>query len=352
MAGSRELMQKLLAEQLQGGNRNFVSPWAGLGKIATALALAKQNKKVDADSQSQKAQLAAALGDMQAQSAMGGGTGMFRDPAARQAQGAENLVRAGVDPLEAVKIKKALEPEKPKPVKYGVQEIKVGENIETYLTENGKPTMPLAEAPRSVVQQIEQTNRNFDMTEGSKTASQKSLTDLQILRKQLNTIDETDADEFLTWSGKMKRASAIVLNKIGAGSLKFGEGETVSEFLGRNQDFVSQTEHIFAGLRKQITGAQAAFVELEFLRDTLLSTDMAPDQYKASLNRFKTFVNQSISIHEKLLRDGYEVGTIEYGDKFDDAYFEKLSGMTDKELKELPAGVRRELIKRAEELGK
>lgn len=223
MTSSREMMQALLAKQLQAQNNTMISPWAGVGKMALAAALARQNKLADSEQKQKQKQLAAALGNMQAQSAMGGGTGMFRDPAARQAQGASDMTALTGDPMETLKMQQLLRGSK--------EERKTERGADGYLyytdtKERVFPGVQKEEKPKTVLKRTNALNKEtgetygiVDYTDGTMEVSDPFIG----VGVQAGNVDST---------GLSKTAQDKIVDQIGASRVALDTIERIEQQIG------------------------------------------------------------------------------------------------------------------------
>lgn len=96
--------------------------------------------------------------------------------------------------------------------------------------------------------------------------------------------------------------------------------------LRNNVRFRNNVDQFFNAYRKEITGAAAAEKELEQLKKSLLNTDQGPEAFKASLGQIKEKTQRALRLKRRLLREGLDVGSKDFGSRLDELY---LQGMDD-----------------------
>lgn len=105
----------------------------------------------------------------------------------------------------------------------------------------------------------------------------------------------------------------------------------------------------FNAYRKDITGAAAAFKELEWLLKSFINEKLSPSAFEAALGLYQSELRRGIGIKEDLLKRGIRFGTKEYTDAFDDAWWSErktkqeqpTGGQTGGQGMTLPPGVTR-----------
>ena len=97
------------------------------------------------------------------------------------------------------------------------------------------------------------------------------------------------------------------------------------EAVGKARKFQEVNESLFNALRRLITGAQASEKELQHLRKTIVNTKLSESEYTASLNRLEDFNRRANAVAKKLLKEGLDITSKDYGRRFDEemGYFEK-----------------------------
>lgn len=119
-----------------------------------------------------------------------------------------------------------------------------------------------------------------DATDLTRGAASKIATDLAQLKGDMDKtakLMEYNPEEFLTYVGRGKKFLGDIADKMGLA------GEERKAWLERAQDFQGTTYQVFTGIRREVTGAQAAKIELDVLEQAFLSNKMGPSQYRAAL---------------------------------------------------------------------
>ena len=154
-------------------------------------------------------------------------------------------------------------------------------------------------------------------TRGARTAFQKDEMASLAMLSNLKAIDIGQAAEFQTVQSEVKRG---VLNAVDAlGLIK--EGTPESEWLGMRRVFREKIDRVFNQYRREVTGAQAAFVELERLKDSILNADLRPSELRASYRSFVDEMERVDRIRRRVLRKGFNVSDPEsFGQSMDAEY--------------------------------
>lgn len=79
------------------------------------------------------------------------------------------------------------------------------------------------------------------------------------------------------------------------------------EFAAESRTLFEDLENFFNVHRKDITGAQAAFQELQQIRKAVLNAELPPAQAIASLNQLMTRVKQDVARRRSALREGIDI---------------------------------------------
>ena len=115
----------------------------------------------------------------------------------------------------------------------------------------------------------------------------------------LKSLADSYSDEYLTYAGKGKKFLLNLADKAGIPideeSKKYIEGFT---------SFITQAEQTFNAYRHEITGAAAAFSELQYLKKSFLSGDMGPTEFKAAFNSWANRVQNSLKTDTEFLTSG------------------------------------------------
>lgn len=141
-----------------------------------------------------------------------------------------------------------------------------------------------------------------DLTRGAKTGLQK---DLGASYEALTDLDAISADynrDYLTYQGKF---TAWGLAKKSKANIKLSANE--KKFLAGNKIFKQGVNQVFNKYRKWVTGAQAALAELEYLKESMVNTDLSPDEFEPAVQQYKAALQRTIRVKNMLLREGFSL---------------------------------------------
>jgi hypothetical protein len=149
------------------------------------------------------------------------------------------------------------------------------------------------------------------------TDLQKDLIDGADNLARLDMIQKAYDDDFLTYWGQGR---AAVMPKIE----KLTGWNPDKEFTTKRVEFKNGIEQFFSSFRKQITGAQAAVAELDYLRNIMLNEDVSPSEYEGAFNQLKSLTTRTIGIKQKILAQGIPLTPEKLGELVDaELYREK-----------------------------
>lgn len=172
-------------------------------------------------------------------------------------------------------------------------------------------------AGRTIV--IKEGQQYDPVTRGARTAFHKDAFAAQAMLSNLKAIDINKASEFQTIQAGAKAAGARILDAFGV--LEKIAGAPAVEFLGARRVFREKVDRVFNQYRREVTGAQAAFVELERLKDSIMNADLGPTELKASYEAFVKEMERIDRIRRRVLRKGFNVSDPEaFGRAIDEEY--------------------------------
>lgn len=129
---------------------------------------------------------------------------------------------------------------------------------------------------------------------------------------RLERIKENYDPHFLTYRGKLDRLTSSVKNKAG---ITLSKEE--KEALRQRRKFTQGVNQEFNAYRKLITGAAASIQELESLKKAMISDDLGPEEFEGAFEEYRNELSRTIRINNKLLREGLEPGTKQFGESLD-----------------------------------
>jgi hypothetical protein len=173
-----------------------------------------------------------------------------------------------------------------------------------------------ATAPRFVIRE----GQEYDpVTKGARTKLQKDMFASQSMLSNLKSIDIERAGEFQTIQAGAKAAGAKILDAFGV--LRQLGGASATEFIGGRRVFREKINRVFNSYRQQITGAAASFTELERLKNSIMNTDLGPEELKASYEAFVSEIERLDRIRRRVLRKGINISDPEsFGIAIDEEY--------------------------------
>lgn len=194
-----------------------------------------------------------------------------------------NSKAAGADP-EAIRKSIA-------PLASDVQQIlaKSGQDPERYLNAiEAQISAPLSQEAQLKQAQTElvQANTAAKKEQGQLTTKTKNTLQNNILASndalsRLDSIAQRFSPDFLTAKGYADFLTAFAQDKSGLVGLSGRQKKLLQD----RTEFKNEVEQLFNSYRKQITGAQAAVQELNFLRSVMLSTSTSPEQFIGAFNQ-------------------------------------------------------------------
>jgi len=160
---------------------------------------------------------------------------------------------------------------------------------------------------------------SIDPETGEMTMSYETGTGLNKATEKFLEKDLAQMEGEIEYLGQIKEAWDPALKTIwgkGYGATlnsmsALGFSDEVLDFLGAER-FIDKagylgrvTEHLFNMYRKRITGAQASYREIEYLRRAMLNDKLSPRKFQAFYKSYVKTIKRSMSLNLKLLREGY-----------------------------------------------
>ncbi len=178
-------------------------------------------------------------------------------------------------------------------------------------------TRAKAGAPKMTLINREPGQTYDPATMGARTAFHKEeLASLKML-SNLKAIDINDARKYAGAIPAAKAAGLKFIDNI----INLKEGGDNEKWLEGHRMFTEQIEGVFNQYRREITGAQAAFVELENLRQSVLNKELSPSQMRGAYKRFVAELERLAWIRRRVLRKGFNVSDPEaFGNAVDLEY--------------------------------
>lgn len=195
-------------------------------------------------------------------------------------------------------------------VTQGDQEVtylKVGGSI--YLDENGEPIEVATGSKRTG------TVADPSIQKSTAGAIEKDIVSLRTAVGQLERISGDDIDELFTVQGRALTSLASMAAWFGVAN------EDQIRRVFKDQNLRSTIELSFQRIRKEVTGAQAAMVELSYLQEAIFSAKMNPKRLKAAVQSYvdgaKVTMQILRSMKSELYENNTEEGKLEFGAEFD-----------------------------------
>lgn len=198
----------------------------------------------------------------------------------------------------------------------GIKQIRDGEDYVTVQTINDVPVPDQTSASgfKEIGRSKIATGTVADTNLLGKRATgdvETQIIDLQGALNEVNRINLDDANDLLTYQGKAESFLARQANKLGVAS------DAQIARIHKDQQLRSQVRQAFQKIRKAVTGAQAAFIELQYLEDAYFSDKMSPDQLRAAKKVFIDSTRAAINVLTNLKQRGLQQGTPEFAAEFD-----------------------------------
>ena len=199
----------------------------------------------------------------------------------------------------------------PAPPKRGTKEVKVGDQFVTYNTVDGAPTTEFARGSRKTG-----TGADPDLlATPALNQIDKDIVALQSAVGQLDRINPDHIDELLTVQGRVETQIAKVADFFGAAS-----DEQIQRVMS-DQALRGTLGLAFQRIRKEVTGAQAAYIELVYLEDAIFAARMSPNQLRAAVQNYREGSVTAINILKNMRSEGIGAPTPDsrqnWGEEFD-----------------------------------
>lgn len=148
----------------------------------------------------------------------------------------------------------------------------------------------------------------------ARKSQEKLISSIESL-KRMDKIYSDYKPEFLTFQGRLKNGFSALKDKAGV-DLSDDERTALRQY----RRFSQNVDTEFNAYRKLITGAAAAVAELESLKKAMISTDLSPEQFESAWETYRSELAYTVRIHNRLLRQGLEPGTEQFGEALDQMY--------------------------------
>jgi len=149
------------------------------------------------------------------------------------------------------------------------------------------------------------------LTSKTRGNTQDSLRDARLAMLNMADLTEEKFGKFFSLKGRVKGKIGKGLDFLkGAGGeevndwLEQATGEDLVAFNSEAREVFEDTQQVFNSYRKEITGAAAAAIELERLKDSLLNGDLAPAEAFASYKNLVQRFERQIAEDERSLSTG------------------------------------------------
>jgi hypothetical protein len=153
----------------------------------------------------------------------------------------------------------------------------------------------LAKKKKTAVEQAKLdriNNRRFEAKQGQ----------INLQLADLDRVEELIDPEFFTFTGKIREFGLAKLEKVSPSLLS----EKQKDFIGRKGRFDMGVNRVFNAYRKDITGAQASFKEIQFLKKALFDTELSESQFRARFKEYKDALKRHARVLSRLRREGVE----------------------------------------------
>ena len=167
------------------------------------------------------------------------------------------------------------------------------------------------------------TQRTKDDTDLGGGAQDRVASEIAQLRGDMDRVGKLkkmDPEQFLTLMGKGKGFAAEIADRFGS------DNAAVEKYLFDFQTFKSLTAQVFQGIRREVTGAQAAHIELKVLEQAFLSNRMSPTQYKAALELIDDMQRNILETKQRLLKEGKDPNSIIFEQLMDVEFDRQFAG--------------------------
>ncbi len=155
------------------------------------------------------------------------------------------------------------------------------------------------------------------LTKAQRGKVQENIRSNDLQLRKLDSIATNFRDDFLTFIGKGRN---FVLRNLDKLSLSGPEGQQRLKEVRRFENNVNQ---IFNEYRRQITGAAASVQELEFLKQSVLNTDLGPTEFRSAFDQYREALKDANNILKVMLQRGIDPRTEEGGQVFDELFSQR-----------------------------
>ncbi len=138
---------------------------------------------------------------------------------------------------------------------------------------------------------------------------QTKLSEQQDLMGQVDLLMEKYDPKFTTWTGKGEQWIKRTIERssqLGQSALSAEDKQNLEKYTQWKQ----QAEQIFSAYRKQITGAQAAMQEINYLRENMINKDLSDSEFRGAVKLLKEKMARGMRLKRRLLREGFDISEL------------------------------------------
>ena len=189
---------------------------------------------------------------------------------------------------------------------------------------NGRPVPGTSARPP----ESRQATRDANLSQAQRGKVTEDLAKKNQTQAQIDALKGMDFERFLTVGGKLNVFTGTWKDKLNLPFWQLNEEERKE--LSEAQAFNGTTSQLFQAIRTEVTGAQAAMVELRYLEQAYLSNKMGPTQFRQALSLLDNMNSLAIKIKTDMLKQGFNaIGPDgqanpeflqEFGNRFDDQW--------------------------------
>lgn len=145
--------------------------------------------------------------------------------------------------------------------------------------------------------------RDASLGQGARDRMAEDLGKKNQTAYKIEELMKYDPKDFLTVGSKYNIFKGNLKDKL---NLPFWQLEPEEQrYLAEAQRFNGMTSQLFQAIRTEVTGAQAAMVELKYLEAAYLSGKMGPTQFKSALGLLQDMNDLAMEIKSDLVSEGY-----------------------------------------------
>jgi hypothetical protein len=189
---------------------------------------------------------------------------------------------------------------------------------------NGQPVSGTSVRPP----ESRQATRDANLSTAQRGTITQDIAKKNQTQAQIDALKGMDFERFLTVGGKLNVFTGTWKDKLNLPFWQLSEDERKE--LAEAQAFNGTTSQLFQAIRTEVTGAQAAMVELRYLEQAYLSNKMGPTQFRQALSLLDNMNSLAVKIKADMLEQGFNAigpdGQVnqeyldEFGARFDDQW--------------------------------